>query len=154
VTREFKDGRSPHQKIAADLRRRITRGALPPGAKHLSTAELTARYGNVAHTTGQKALSMLKAEELLEGIPDKGVIVRRHAQQSIAPLAFMTPAASGEPYSWMTDRGGEGPPDGQLAAGGGRRRRGAARGGPSARTRSGRLRPLGQARSSRSTTTR
>ncbi|MFF8376345.1 GntR family transcriptional regulator [Streptomyces sp. NPDC015661] len=103
MAKEFKDPRSPHQKIAAELRRQITRGDLPPGSKLSSTAELMEQYGGVANTTVQKALQALKAEGLLEGLPGKGVYVRQHAQQSVEPIAYMRPAGPGEPYPWMSE---------------------------------------------------
>ncbi|MET9535572.1 GntR family transcriptional regulator [Streptomyces sp. NPDC006649] len=103
MPREHKDPRSPHQKIAADLRRLITRGDLTPGSKLPSTAELMEEHGGVANTTIQKALQMLKTEGLLEGLPGKGVFVRQHGQQPLEPMTFMTPAAPGEPYKWMTE---------------------------------------------------
>ncbi|MCX5392228.1 GntR family transcriptional regulator [Streptomyces sp. NBC_00094] len=103
MAKAFKDPRSPHQKIAAELRRRITRGELPPGSKLGSTAELMEQYGGVANTTIQKALQSLKSEGLLEGLPGKGVYVRQHAQQSVEPLAYMRPAVSGEPYPWVSE---------------------------------------------------
>ncbi|MEU4076623.1 GntR family transcriptional regulator [Streptomyces venezuelae] len=103
MAKEFKDPRSPHQKIAAELRRRITRGDLPPGSKLGSTAELMEQYGGVANTTVQKALQALKAEGLLEGLPGRGVYVRQHVQQSVEPIAYMKPAGPGEPYPWMSE---------------------------------------------------
>ncbi|MFE6102265.1 GntR family transcriptional regulator [Streptomyces laurentii] len=108
MPREFKDPRSAHQKIAAEIRRQITRGDLTPGSKLGSTAELMERYDGVANTTIQKALQMLKAEGLLEGRPGKGVFVRPHAQQSIEPVAYMSPAGPGEPYPWMTEAAKQG----------------------------------------------
>lgn len=103
MAKEFKDPRSPHQKIAAELRRRITRGDLPPGSKLGSTAQLMEQYGGVANTTVQKALQMLKAEGLLEGLPGKGVYVRRHVQESVEPVAYVRPAGPDEPYPWMSE---------------------------------------------------
>ncbi|MFF9146105.1 GntR family transcriptional regulator [Streptomyces sp. NPDC014861] len=103
MAKGFKDQRSPHQKIAAELRRAITRGDLPPGSKLGSTAELMERYGGVANTTVQKALQMLKAEGLLEGLPGKGVYVRPHAQESVEPIAYMRPAGPDEPYPWVSE---------------------------------------------------
>ena len=103
MAKEFKDPRSPHQKIAAELRRRITRGDLPQGSKLGSTAELMERYGGVANTTVQKALQMLKAEGLLEGLPGKGVYVRQHAQESVEPVAYMRLAGAGETYPWLSE---------------------------------------------------
>ncbi|MFI8425568.1 GntR family transcriptional regulator [Streptomyces sp. NPDC085460] len=103
MAKEFKDPRSPHQKIAAELRRRITRGDLPPGSKLGSTAELMEQYGGVANTTVQKALQMLKAEGLLEGLPGKGVYVRQHAQESVEPIAYVSPAGPDEAYPWVSE---------------------------------------------------
>ncbi|MEV6326650.1 GntR family transcriptional regulator [Streptomyces sp. NPDC051909] len=103
MAKEFKDPRSPHQKIAAEIRRRITRGDLPPGSKLGSTAELMEEFGGVANTTVQKALQMLKAEGLLEGLPGKGVYVQQHAQQVVEPIAYMQSAAPGEPYPWVSE---------------------------------------------------
>ncbi|WP_282693069.1 GntR family transcriptional regulator [Streptomyces sp. CC208A] len=103
MAKEFTDPRSPHQRIAAEIRRRIIRGELSPGSKLGSTAELMEQYGGVANTTVQKALQMLKAEGLLEGLPGKGVYVRQHAQQSIEPVSCMKPAGPGEPYPWVSE---------------------------------------------------
>lgn len=103
MAKEFKDPRSSHQRIAAELRRQITRGHLPPGSKLGSTAELMEQHGGVANTTVQKALQMLKAEGLLEGLPGRGVYVRQHAQQPIEPIAYMKPAEPGEHYPWVSE---------------------------------------------------
>ncbi|MFE5793811.1 GntR family transcriptional regulator [Streptomyces sp. NPDC056503] len=103
MAREFTDPRSPHQRIAAEIRRRITRGELPSGSKLGSTAELMEQYGGVANTTIQKALQMLKAEGLLEGLPGKGVYVRQHGQQSVEPIAYMRPAGPDESYPWVSE---------------------------------------------------
>lgn len=102
MARTFEDKRSAHQKIAAGLRRQITRGDLPPGTQLPSTPVLMERYG-VAGTTVQKALLMLKEEELLAGQPGKGVFVRGGNQQAISPAVYMPPAATGEPYRWITE---------------------------------------------------
>jgi GntR family transcriptional regulator len=60
------------------------------------------QYG-VAGTTIQKALLMLKAEELLLGQPGKGVFVKGSTQQAISPAVYMPPAATGEPYRWISE---------------------------------------------------
>ncbi|MEU7038143.1 GntR family transcriptional regulator [Streptomyces sp. NPDC046237] len=103
MAREFKDARSPHQKIAAEIRRQIARGDFPPGSKLGSTAELMEQYGGVANTTVQKALQMLKAEGLLEGLAGRGVYVRQHVQQAIEPMLYMKSAGPGEPHPWMSE---------------------------------------------------
>ncbi|MFJ5804017.1 GntR family transcriptional regulator [Streptomyces decoyicus] len=102
MARAFKDNRSAHQKIAAGLRRRITRGDLPPGAQLPSTPALMEEY-DVAGTTVQKALAMLKEEGLLLGQPGKGVFVKGSTQQAISPEVYMPPAAVGEPYRWISE---------------------------------------------------
>ncbi|MEU0646032.1 GntR family transcriptional regulator [Streptomyces umbrinus] len=102
MARSFEDKRSAHQKIAAGLRRQITRGDLAPGAQLPSTPALMEQYG-VAGTTIQKALLMLKEEELLLGQPGKGVFVKGSTQQAISPAVYMPPAATGEPYRWISE---------------------------------------------------
>ncbi|MFJ9634508.1 GntR family transcriptional regulator [Streptomyces sp. NPDC101175] len=102
MARSFEDRRSVHQKIAAGLRRQITRGDLPPGSQLPSTPALMEQYG-VAGTTVQKALLMLKEEELLVGQPGKGVFVQGGTQQAISPAVYMPPAAAGEPYRWISE---------------------------------------------------
>ncbi|MGX1913581.1 GntR family transcriptional regulator [Streptomyces phaeochromogenes] len=102
MARPFEDRRSAHQKIAAGLRREITRGDLPPGTQLPSTPVLMEQHG-VAGTTVQKALLMLKEEELLIGQPGKGVFVRGSTQQAISPVVYMPPAAAGEPYRWISE---------------------------------------------------
>ena len=102
MARSFEDKRSAHQKIAAALRRQITRGDLAPGTKLPSTPALMNMYG-VAGTTVQKALLMLKDEDLLIGHPGKGVFVKGGTQQAISPAVYMPPAEAGEPYRWITE---------------------------------------------------
>ncbi|MEU9776452.1 MULTISPECIES: GntR family transcriptional regulator [unclassified Streptomyces] len=102
MARAFVDKRSAHQKIAAGLRRKITRGDIAPGKSLPSTSDLMKEW-NVAGTTVQKALLMLKEEELLEGQPGKGVFVKEHMQQAISPMVYMPPAGTGEPYRWISE---------------------------------------------------
>ncbi|MEW2289625.1 GntR family transcriptional regulator [Streptomyces sp. NPDC047841] len=102
MARSFTDPRSAHQKIAARLRRQITRGDLRPGDQLPSTPALMEEYG-VAGTTVQKALQMLKEEQLLVGQPGKGVFVQGGTQRSIAPEVYMTPAGEGQTYSWISE---------------------------------------------------
>lgn len=102
MARAFEDRRSAHQKIAAGLRRQITRGDLAPGTQLPSTPTLMEQYG-VAGTTVQKALLMLKEEGLLVGQPGRGVFVKGSNQQAISPMVYMPPAAAGEPYRWVSE---------------------------------------------------
>ncbi|MFC9736068.1 GntR family transcriptional regulator [Streptomyces hydrogenans] len=103
MAREYTDSRDPYLKIAAEIRRKITRGDLKPGTKLPTVKELMGQFGSASNTTIQKALLVLKEEEIIEGRPGKGVFVRPHGQQPIEPMAYMAPAAPGEPYKWMTE---------------------------------------------------
>jgi GntR family transcriptional regulator len=69
------DPRSPSRQIADDLRKEIRAGALTPGAQLPSERELVERYGTSAQTARQ-AVSLLKAEGLVVGMPGRGIFVR------------------------------------------------------------------------------
>jgi GntR family transcriptional regulator len=56
-----------------------------------------------SNVTIQRALDILKAEELLEGRSGSGVYVRERAAQVITPVSYMEPSAPGEPYKWSTE---------------------------------------------------
>ncbi|GAB2828237.1 GntR family transcriptional regulator [Streptomyces daliensis] len=96
------DRRSLHQRIAADLRDEIMSGDLAPGAKLPSTAQLKERFG-ASNATVQKALQLLKDERLVLGRAGAAVTVREHRQRTMRPASYMAPAASGEPYRWLSE---------------------------------------------------
>lgn len=62
-------------QIAADLRQRITSGELQPRAKLPSESALMRTYG-VSNTVTKRAISVLRAEGLVEGRSGSGVYVR------------------------------------------------------------------------------
>ena len=62
-------------RLADELRSRIDSGALAPGAKAPSEAELAAEFG-VARGTVRQALESLEASGLLETVPGRGRYVR------------------------------------------------------------------------------
>ncbi|GIH19244.1 TetR/AcrR family transcriptional regulator C-terminal domain-containing protein [Rugosimonospora africana] len=64
----------PYQRIAADLRRRITGGELAPGDRLPSTRQI-ARDWNVALATATKVLALLHAEGLVRARPRVGTVV-------------------------------------------------------------------------------
>src|SRR3954468_18584982 len=64
----------PSARLAAAPRRRITAGALPPGARMPSTRALVQRYG-VAMATATKVLTTLRHEGLIRSVPGVGTIV-------------------------------------------------------------------------------
>ncbi|MCX4847536.1 GntR family transcriptional regulator [Streptomyces sp. NBC_00893] len=101
------DRRSLHERIAADLRDEIMSGDLAPGAGLPSTVQLKERF-SASNATVQKALQLLKGEGLVIGRPGASVTVREHRQRTIRPAAYMAPAASGEPYRWLSEAANSG----------------------------------------------
>ncbi|MFJ9695322.1 TetR/AcrR family transcriptional regulator C-terminal domain-containing protein [Kitasatospora sp. NPDC101183] len=65
---------SPSERIAAELRRRITTGELAPGARVPSTRLITRQWG-VAMATATKALTRLREEGLVRAVPGVGTVV-------------------------------------------------------------------------------
>lgn len=98
------DRRPFHERIAADLRDEIMSGDLAPGAKLPSTAQLKARF-DASGATVQKALQLLKDEDLVVGRAGSAVTVREHRQRTMRPASYMAPAGAGEPYRWLTEAG-------------------------------------------------
>ncbi|MFI2237118.1 GntR family transcriptional regulator [Streptomyces chrestomyceticus] len=96
------DPRSLHERIAADLRDEIMNGDLAPGARLPSTAQLKERFG-ASNATVQKALLLLKDEQLVVGRAGASVTVREHRQRTMRPAAYMAPADTGKPYRWLTE---------------------------------------------------
>jgi GntR family transcriptional regulator len=87
-----RDLRPRHQQIAAELRDRIMRGDLGPGAQLPSTAQLVAQYG-AANATIQHALKALKDEGFLDSHVGKGVYVRDRQPLVIDAAAYIVPAS-------------------------------------------------------------
>ncbi|HEX5598926.1 MAG TPA: winged helix-turn-helix domain-containing protein [Micromonosporaceae bacterium] len=65
-----------YEKVARELRERITTGQLKPGDKLPSTSQLKAEYG-VSETVIRNAMLILRTEGLTEGRPGSGVFVRK-----------------------------------------------------------------------------
>lgn len=64
-----------HERVAADLRRRIFEGEFPPGARIPSRKEISAEY-EVGNTAALEAMKVLLAEGLVEGRRGSGTYVR------------------------------------------------------------------------------
>ncbi|MBZ6102204.1 GntR family transcriptional regulator [Streptomyces olivaceus] len=86
---EYVDRRSLHERIAADLRDDIMSGELAPGASLPSTARLKERF-DASNATVQKALQLLKEEDLVVGRAGASVTVREHRRRTVAPAALST----------------------------------------------------------------
>ncbi|WP_425435374.1 GntR family transcriptional regulator [Micromonospora pattaloongensis] len=63
-----------YRRIADDLTAQIKGGALAPGTKLPSTAELADKYG-VSVATAYRAVSLLHDRDLVMGQPGRGVYV-------------------------------------------------------------------------------
>lgn len=101
------DRRSLHERIAADLRDQIMGGDLAPGTNLPSTAHLKERF-DASNATIQKAVQLLKGEELVIGKAGASVTVREHRQRTVRPASSMAPAGAGEPYRWLTETAKDG----------------------------------------------
>ncbi|WP_372411070.1 GntR family transcriptional regulator [Streptomyces luteireticuli] len=64
----------PYQQIAADLKKRISKGELEPGKPVPSEKELVELYG-VARNTVRSALTLLRADGLVYTVPGRGTYV-------------------------------------------------------------------------------
>ncbi|MEU9231803.1 GntR family transcriptional regulator [Streptomyces subrutilus] len=96
------DSRPFHARIAADLRDEIMNGELPAGAKLPSTARLKDRF-DASNATIQKAVQLLKDEELAIGRAGAAVTVRETRQRTVRPAESLTRAAAGAAYPWLTE---------------------------------------------------
>lgn len=72
------------QKIAEDIATKIVNGSLKPG-EHLIELELTELYG-ISRSPVREALYLLENQGIVERIPRKGVIVKKHTKKEILDL--------------------------------------------------------------------
>ncbi len=103
------DPRSLHERIAADLRAQILSGDLAPASALPSTAQLKNRF-DASNATIQKALQLLKSEELVVGRAGASVTVRARRQRTVRPSSYLTDGASGTPSRWLAETDDEAPP--------------------------------------------
>jgi GntR family transcriptional regulator of arabinose operon len=73
-----------HLRIAAELRAEVESGALAPGTRLPSEAELTRRFG-VSRGTVRQALANLRQQGLVEAVAGRGSFVRRPAPSPPGP---------------------------------------------------------------------
>lgn len=104
---KHQDKRPKADRIAAEIRYQIMSGDLEPGSNVGTNADLMARHGT-SNVTVQRALTILKNEQLLEGRAGSGVYVRERAPQIITPASYMQPSEPGQPYRWVTEATGRG----------------------------------------------
>ncbi|MFD5182511.1 GntR family transcriptional regulator [Streptomyces sp. NPDC058372] len=103
------DPRSLHERIAADLRAEILSGDLPPAAALPSTAQLKERF-DASNATVQKALQLLKGEDLVVGRAGASVRVRARRQRTVRPASYLAAGASGTPSRWLAESDDDAPP--------------------------------------------
>ncbi|MCX5202449.1 GntR family transcriptional regulator [Streptomyces sp. NBC_00237] len=92
------DPRPPFAQVADALRHDIASGALPPGGKLPSFAELRDRF-EVSVTTAQRALRELKEDGLVEGRVGKGTFVREKRRMFVHSSSYTAPTESGR-WAW------------------------------------------------------
>lgn len=92
-----RDGRPRHDQIAAHLRALVMSGDLPSGAQLPSTQQLVERY-DVAGTTIQRALGVLKDEGFLTSRAGKGVFVRDRQPFVVRVGTYFEPSPRGYSY--------------------------------------------------------
>ncbi|GAA2537290.1 hypothetical protein GCM10010295_21470 [Streptomyces intermedius] len=102
------DPRSLHERIAADLRAQILSGDLAPASALPSTAQLKTRF-DASNATVQKALQLLKNEELVVGRAGASVTVRARRQRTVRPSSYLAAGASGTPSRWLAETDDEAP---------------------------------------------
>ncbi|MGH3097730.1 MAG: GntR family transcriptional regulator [Streptosporangiales bacterium] len=72
---DWTDPRSPSRQIADALGDAIRQGEFQPGSRLPSERQLVERYGT-APQTARQAISLLKSEGLVVGMPGRGIFVR------------------------------------------------------------------------------
>jgi len=104
---KHEDKRPVAERIAANLRFLIMSGEWEPGKQLPTTKELMEEH-NTSNVTVQRALTILKGEELLEGRAGSGVFVRDRVPQTIIPASYVAPSDPGRPYRWVTEANNRG----------------------------------------------
>ncbi len=101
---EWDSGPAAYLRVANDLRAKIEKGEIPPGAPIPSVNELMRTYG-IANATVQKALRPLKAAGLVETRPGVGVFVREVRRKISRSADHVSPVVPGAPasYNAVTD---------------------------------------------------
>lgn len=94
--------RDRQRQIAADLRRLILSGELKPGDKLPSTTQLMQRYG-VKNLTVQRAVDILKRQQLVAGRSGVGVFVTAHQPIVVEASHYPTPVPDGTAYPWINE---------------------------------------------------
>lgn len=101
-------GSPKHRQIADNLRGKINRGELAPGAQLPSEAELGQEYG-ASRTTVRAALATLTNEGLIASEAGRGSFVRERRHLVYRPQEEFRPRpASPEMDQFMTERASEG----------------------------------------------
>ncbi len=90
-----------YREIASTLRRRISAGEYPPGAKLPSVSELVRGF-RVSNTAIQRALGVLKHEGLIVGRQGLGSFVREKPLRRPQPVDFLHVPEPDKPDHWTT----------------------------------------------------
>jgi GntR family transcriptional regulator len=98
----IKRGESPYQQIARYYRQRIERGELKPGDVLPSVRAMAERW-EVAHTTANRALRTLQAEDLVRSAPGVGTIVTGGAPTAESLVANLRATGSFYPPGYRSE---------------------------------------------------
>jgi GntR family transcriptional regulator len=71
----------PYRQIAEIVRRRIATGKYPPDTRIPTESELVEEF-EVARTTARRAVAVLREEELIYTVPNRGSYVARQTPMS------------------------------------------------------------------------
>lgn len=94
------DTRPLSQQVAAQIRAQIIAGDLPPGAQLPSVSELVTQH-EIAGTTVQKALGILKDEGCVTAHQGKGVYVSDRERLTVHVGTYFAPTADGFSYELL-----------------------------------------------------
>lgn len=94
---------APYQRIAKKIRDRIVAGVYAPGDRIPSTRELVESEG-VAKATIDKAVRVLKEDQLIESRPGVGLVVRNHKRVDGPQDMFLRSTGLGQGIRLPTER--------------------------------------------------
>lgn len=97
-----KDDRPTATRIASAIRALIMSGEWEPGSKLPTTAALMEEHGT-SNVTIQRALKILKGEEMLVGRSGSGVYVREQSPQIVTPATYINPGDGEAETRWGVD---------------------------------------------------
>jgi DNA-binding GntR family transcriptional regulator len=91
------------ERVAADIRRRVASGELPPGTRLPAAKDIAEEMG-VSRNTVNKAMTQLRHEGIVEGRPGYGTFVRGASEKPSAAAVAAELRAKAEELSRLADQ--------------------------------------------------